>query len=187
MVGSSNRLAFFCFFSCLFSIFIVSSVPPASATPPTFSTLPILPAPAVEVERLEKLDKRIGVDGFSAAFRGRKLCVVIRHVRGIGRAKLTLKHLFPKGGSSVPATEATTSSSSSSSTSTSSSSTSQSLQVEVRFLNFAMLEGFTVGSGSSEIFSLPTSRAKTRKFLLKVPLSSNSAIIDLAWVDAYRN
>jgi hypothetical protein len=185
MVGSSNRLAFFCFFSCLFSIFIVSSVPPASATPPTFSTLPILPAPAVEVERLEKLDKRIGVDGFSAAFRGRKLCVVIRHVRGIGRAKLTLKHLFPTGGSSVSATEATTSTSTS--TSTSSSSTSQSLAVEVRFLNFAMLEGFTVGSGSSEIFSLPTSRAKTRKFLLKVPLSSNSAIIDLAWVDAYRN
>ena len=185
MVGSSNRLAFFCFFSCLFSIFIVSSVPPASATPPTFSTLPILPAPAVEVERLEKLDKRIGVDGFSAAFRGRKLCVVIRHVRGIGRAKLTLKHLFPTGGSSVSATEATTSTSTS--TSTSSSSTSQSLAVEVRFLNFAMLEGFTVGSGSSEIFSLPTSRAKTRKFLLKVPLSSNSASIDLAWVDAYRN
>lgn len=180
MVGSSNRLAVFCFFSCLFSIFIVSSVPPASATPPTFSKLPILPGPAVEVERLEKLDKRIGVDGFSAAFRGRKLCVVIRHVRGIGRAKLTLKHLFPTGGSSVPTKEATTSSSSSSSS-------SQSLQVEVRFLNFAMLEGFTVGSGSSEIFSLPTSRAKTRKFLLKVPLSSTSTIIDLAWVDAYRN
>ena len=186
MVGSSNRLAFVCFFSCLFSVFIVSSVPPASATPPTFSTLPILPAPAVEVERLEKLDKRIGVDGFSAAFRGRKLCVVIRHVRGIGRAKLTLKHLFPTGGSSVPATEVTTSSSSFSS-STSSSSTSQSLAVEVRFLNFAMLEGFTVGSGSSEIFSLPTSRAKKRKFLLRVPLRSNSAIIDMAWVDAYRN
>lgn len=180
MVGSSNRLAFFPFFSCLFSIFIVSSVPPASATPPTFSTLPILPAPAVEVERLEKLDKRIGVDGFRAAFRGRKLCVAIRHVRGIGRAKLTLKHLFPIGGSSVSATEATTSSSSSTST-------SQSLAVEVRFLNFAMLEGFTVGSGSSEVFSLPTSRAKTRKFLLQVPLSSNSAIIDMAWVDAYRN
>ena len=176
MIGSSNHFALFCFFFCLFSFIVVSSVPPASARPPTFytaptfSTLPIMPAPAVEVERLEKLDKRADVDGFTAAFRGRKLCVAIRHVRGIGRAKLVLKHLPPTlTGSSV------------------SSASSSCVPVEVRFLNFAMLEGFTVGSGGSEIYSLPTSLAKQRKFLLRVPVSSGAAIIDIAWVDAYRH
>ncbi len=158
----------------MFSFLIVCSVAPASAISPT------PPEPAVvEIERLEKLDKRVKVDGFTAAFRGRKLCVAIRHVRGIGRARLRLKHLPPL----LPTTRSSVSSTSFSS----SSSSSSCVQVEVRFLNFTMLEGFTVGSGGGEIYSLPAARAKQRKFLVKVPLSSNSATIDLAWVDAYRN
>ncbi|MDP3508438.1 MAG: hypothetical protein Q8T09_10645 [Candidatus Melainabacteria bacterium] len=165
MVGSSNRLVFFSFLYCIFFLFIVCPGPSASA---------IAPKSVAEVERLENLGSGVSVDGVAAAFRGRKLYVEIRHGRGIGRARLRLKHLPCTTGSSV-------------SPSSSSASSSSFVQVQIRFLDFAMLEGFTVGSGGGEIYCLPSSRPKKRKFLLKVPLSSDSATIDLAWVDAYRH
>jgi hypothetical protein len=165
MVGSSNRLVFFSFLYCIF-LFIVCPGPSASA---------IAPMSVAEVERLENLGSGVSVDGVAAAFRGRKLYVEIRHGRGIGRARLRLKHLPGTTGSSV------------SPSSSSSASSSSFVQVEIRFLDFAMLEGFTVSSGDGEIYCRPSSRAKKRKFLLKVPLSSNLATIDLAWVDAYRH
>ncbi len=122
--------------------------------------------PSVSVETLGASGQSANRDEVKAVLHGQVLSVEILHHKGIGRIRLSLKDLKLKGRGQA---------------------TVGSIPMKVRFLNFAMLEGFTVGSGSSEIFSLPTSRAKTRKFLLKVPLSSNSAIIDLAWVDAYRN
>lgn len=122
-------------------------------------------APSVSVETLGASGQSANSDEVKAVFHGQVLSVEILHHKGIGRIRLSLKDLKLKGRGQA---------------------TVGSIPMKVRFRNFAMLEGFTVGSGAGEIYSLPNSRAKRRKFLLRVPLSSPSATIDLAWVDAYR-
>lgn len=101
-----------------------------------------------------------GNDEVSATYSGSRLRVVIRHRRGIGHSRLILNNQREK-----------------------------TIRLEVRFLDFAMLEGFTIRSGSKQIFKLSDSRAKGRKFALPVALpslSEKSTSIDLSWVDAYR-
>ncbi|MFA6208170.1 MAG: hypothetical protein WCT03_07030 [Candidatus Obscuribacterales bacterium] len=114
--------------------------------------------PTVKVENLTSIAREN--DEVSAAYRGSRLLVIIRHRRGIGHAKLILDNLRRK-----------------------------SIRLDVRFLDFAMLEGFTIGSGSKQIFELSDSRSERRKFTLPIVLSSSSeksASVDLSWVDAYR-
>ncbi len=122
--------------------------------------------PSVSVETLGASGQSANSDEVKAVFHGQVLAVEILHHKGIGRIRLSLKDLKLKGrGQAIVG----------------------SLPIKVRFHNFAMLEGFTVGSGAGEIYSLPNSRAKKRKFLLRIPVNSPTASIDLAWVDAYRH
>lgn len=114
--------------------------------------------PTVKVENLSSIAR--GSDEVSAAWRGSRLLVIIRHRRGIGHTKLILDNLRAKN-----------------------------VRLDVRFIDFAMLEGFTIGSGSKQVFKLSDSRSKRRKFNLPIalaPSSEKSAIIELSWVDAYR-
>lgn len=122
--------------------------------------------PSVSVETLGASGQSTDNDEVKAVFHGYVLYVEILHHKGIGRIRLSLEDLKLKARGQA---------------------TVGSLPMKVSFRNFAMLEGFTVGSGAGEIYSLPNSRAKTRKFLLRIPLSSPAATIDMAWVDAYRH
>lgn len=122
--------------------------------------------PSVSFETLGASGQRANSDEVRAVFHGQVLSVEIFHHKGIGRIRLSLKDLKLKGRGQT---------------------TVGSIPMKVHFHNFAMLEGFTVGSGAGEIFSLPNSRAKRRKFLLRIPLSSPAATVDMAWVDAYRH
>ncbi len=130
--------------------------------PPAWAATP----PSVSVEALGASGQSANSDEVKAAFRGQVLSVEILHHKGIGRIRLSLKGLKLKGRGQAAV---------------------GSLPMKVSFHNFARLEGFTVGSGAGEIYSLPGSRAKKLKFFLRIPLSSPAAIIDMAWVDAYRH
>jgi hypothetical protein len=130
--------------------------------PPAWAETP----PSVSVETLGASGQSANSDEVKAVFHGQVLSVEILHHKGIGRIRLSLKDLKLKGRGQA---------------------TVGSIPMKVSFHNFAMLEGFTVGSGAGEIYSLTNSRAKKRKFLLRIPLSSPAATIDLAWVDAYRH
>jgi hypothetical protein len=160
MICFAFRICCLCLTACFF--FFLFFFWPVSAAQPS---------PTVEVESLLPAEKSPVPDKLIASFRKGKLCIAIHHRKGIGRTRVVLREHSQRLGNFV---------------SGSSSSRDTSVPVEVRFINFAMLEGFTAGSGDREIYTLSASRAKERKFLLRVPMSSGSATIDLAWVDAYR-